>query len=345
MMDISKPITDSITKNFATFKNSDLLSMRNVCKYFRKSANEVLNERIKPLVIVNGTIRNAANQKIFSLYKQQLNTISASDDEFKNFSMLQKWHAENGLLFDDYNDLTPLKRRLSGPMYLRIAPFGNSMIIDHELSLYSGSKLSNGHPRSAIIFPKMPHASISMKVFAGRAHVYSRQWLKVMREPKLIVAFQNNALSLSDIMTTVDTKISPLLKDRSVPICYALQVESEIRFKRLSSFVVFHGSNVEASVFVEETANEEELRQKLLEWKNGLKFLESHHIVAFRLHKVNVEPENSEKIFSEIFGIELSTLRLPMSDRYETGSIYFNSHSKAEKLLGPTYAIVGFKKI
>ncbi|VDO38006.1 unnamed protein product [Brugia timori] len=289
MMDISKPITDSITKNFATFKNSDLLSMRK-----------------------------------FSIFQ------------------LQKWHAENGLLFDDYNDLTPLKRRLSGPMYLRIAPFGNSMIIDHELSLYSGSKLSNGHPRSAIIFPKMPHASISMKVFAGRM---PRLHVAICREPKLIVAFQNNALSLSDIMTTVDTKISPLLKDRSVPICYALQVESEIRFKRLSSFVVFHGSNVEASVFVEETANEEELRQKLLEWKNGLKFLESHHIVAFRLHKVNVEPENSEKIFSEIFGIELSTLRLPMSDRYETGSIYFNSHSKAEKLLGPTYAIVGFKKI
>ncbi|EJW69794.1 hypothetical protein WUBG_19299, partial [Wuchereria bancrofti] len=49
------------------------------------------------------------------------------------------------------------------------------------------------------------------------------------REPKLIVGFQNNALSPSDIITTVDTKISPLLKHRSVPICYALQVESEMR--------------------------------------------------------------------------------------------------------------------
>ncbi|VDM11975.1 unnamed protein product [Wuchereria bancrofti] len=246
--------------------------------------------------------------------------------------MLQKWHAETGLLFDNYNDLTTLKRRLHGPMYLRIAPFGNSMIIDHELSLYS--KLSNDHPRSAIIFPKMHHASISISVFAGRM---SRLHVVICREPKLIVGFQNNALSPSDIITTVDTKISPLLKHRSVPICYALQVESEMRVKRVSSFVVFHGSNVEASVFVGETANEEELRQKLLEWKHGLEFLESHHIVALRLHKVNVEPENSEKIFSQTFGIELSTLRLPMSERYETGSIYFNSDSKAEKRPGPTF--------
>uniref|UniRef100_A0A8R1U0P6 Uncharacterized protein n=1 Tax=Onchocerca volvulus TaxID=6282 RepID=A0A8R1U0P6_ONCVO len=132
------------------------------------------------------------------------------------------------------------------------------------------------------------------------------------------------------------------MENRSVPICYVLHVDEIQLAWSHRLFVMFSGSNVEASTFLVETIAEEKLRKKLLKWKSELDFLESHYITAFYFTKESKESTNSEKIFSETFDIQPITLRLAASELIEIGLIYYNSTMKRNP--GSVYAIVGYKK-
>ncbi|OZC06367.1 hypothetical protein X798_06643 [Onchocerca flexuosa] len=134
------------------------------------------------------------------------------------------------------------------------------------------------------------------------------------------------------------------MENISVPICYVLHID-EIQFPwsdRL--FIMFSGSNIKASTFLIGTTDEEKLRKKFLKWKSELDFLESHHITVFHFTKESMKSTTSEKIFSETFGIQPITLRLPASELIETGLIYFNSTTKTKRNPGSVYAIIGNKK-
>uniref|UniRef100_A0A8R1Y8U7 Uncharacterized protein n=2 Tax=Onchocerca TaxID=6281 RepID=A0A8R1Y8U7_ONCVO len=160
------------------------------------------------------------------------------------------------------------------------------------------------------------------------------------REAKLIIAFGEN----SDIESDINSYIAPSIESRSVSIFYALHNDEEWIEWMHRLFVIFSGSNIEKSMFLVETTDEEELREKLLIWKSELDFLESHHIIPFHFTKESMEPTNSEEIFREIFGIQPAILRLSASELAETGVIYYDSTSKARRNPGPVYAIVGYKK-
>ncbi|VDM98666.1 unnamed protein product [Onchocerca ochengi] len=108
---------------------------------------------------------------------------------------------------------------------------------------------------------------------------------------------------------------------------------------------MFSGSNVEASTFLVETTKEEELKEKLLEWRSKLDFLESHHIISFHFTKELMEPTNSEEIFRETFGIQPATLRLSQPWLTETGLIYWDSTTDSVRNRGPVFAIIGYKEI
>uniref|UniRef100_A0A8R1U239 Uncharacterized protein n=1 Tax=Onchocerca volvulus TaxID=6282 RepID=A0A8R1U239_ONCVO len=332
MMDFY-PIRKRLLKYFATLNNSDLLSARASCESLYKLASEVLNRRIKPFIIINGTVNSAVDQQIIST-ERHIASVNWYSYYFGNFLTLRDRQSKIALLFDNCNNPTPQEHQPFTPICLQFVPYDNRFEIN-DLSANYGD-LGNNHPRNAVIIPKMYDASADVIRHSDR--LYS--------ETKLIIVFRGNALSSSDIESITNTKIAPFADNRSVFVCYALHVgeNSRSRIRRSSSFVMFSGKNVEASTFLIETTDEEKLREKLLKWKSKLDFLGSHHIIPFYFTKQSMEPTNSEEIFKETFGIQPTTLRLSASELAETGLIYWNSTTSATRNPGSVYAIVGFKK-
>uniref|UniRef100_A0A2K6VP74 F-box domain-containing protein n=1 Tax=Onchocerca volvulus TaxID=6282 RepID=A0A2K6VP74_ONCVO len=89
LMNAPYPVQKEIAKYFVTFNNSDLLSVAATCKSFCKPAKKVLNKRMKPLIITNGT----TDQQIFSTNEENFYSY--------NFLMLPKWQPEFALFFDN----------------------------------------------------------------------------------------------------------------------------------------------------------------------------------------------------------------------------------------------------
>uniref|UniRef100_A0A8R1TM53 Uncharacterized protein n=1 Tax=Onchocerca volvulus TaxID=6282 RepID=A0A8R1TM53_ONCVO len=166
----------------------------------------------------------------------------------------------------------------------------------------------------------------------------------MLHKAKFIIAFGRSVFSPFGIEFDINANIAlHLSENQSVPICYAFHI-NDIYEWGASLFLVFGGSNVEASTFLVETTNEEKLREKLLKWKSELDFLESHHIIPFHFTKESAEPTNSENIFREVFGIHPLTLRLAASELAETGLIHCNSTTNTTRNPSSVYAIVGYKK-
>ncbi|VDN00633.1 unnamed protein product, partial [Onchocerca ochengi] len=82
------------------------------------------------------------------------------------------------------------------------------------------------------------------------------------RRVKLIIAFREKNVSPSDIESDVNSIIAPLMENRSVPICYVLHVDEIQLAWSHRLFVMFSGSNVEASTFLVETIAEEKTEKE-----------------------------------------------------------------------------------
>uniref|UniRef100_A0A8R1XNU8 Uncharacterized protein n=1 Tax=Onchocerca volvulus TaxID=6282 RepID=A0A8R1XNU8_ONCVO len=206
--------------------------------------------------------------------------------------------------------------------------------------------LGNNHPGSGVILPKMYDAFTDFIVLTNRYVRLTADESKMLHKAKFIIAFGGAVSSPSDLELDINSIIAPHLSvNQSVPICYAFHISSNYRYRWGSNlFLIFSGSNIEASTFLVETTNEEKLRKKFLKWKSELDFLESHHIIPFHFTKKSMESTNSEKIFREAFGIHPLTLRLSGSDLTGTGLIYCNSTTKTRENPGSVYAIVGYRK-
>uniref|UniRef100_A0A8R1TMH1 Uncharacterized protein n=1 Tax=Onchocerca volvulus TaxID=6282 RepID=A0A8R1TMH1_ONCVO len=342
----SYPLLKRQTQYFATLNDKDSLSVRGLvlcsrfvnlltCKSFHGLASKLLNVRNKPLIITNGTISDTTGQQIFSTYKKV---------DVNDFLMLQRWQPKIALLFDDCSNPTPIQYMPFDCLYFQIVPYNNRF--DIVLSFPTGRMLGNNYPRSGLIIPKMYDAFINFKILKNRYEHLTADESKMLHEAKFIIAFGGSVSSSSDIELGVNSTIaSHLSENQSVPICYAFHISTNYRYRWESSlFLMFGGSNVEASTVLVETTNEEKLREKLLKWKSELDFLERHHIIPFHFTKDSAESTNSENIFRDTFGIQPVTLRLSASELAETGLIYCNSTSNAKRNPGSVYAIVGFKK-
>ncbi|VDK85335.1 unnamed protein product [Onchocerca ochengi] len=289
------------------------------CKALSKLASEVLNLRIKPLIITNGIINDTNDQQIlFSVYEQtrDVQTYATAD----NFLMFKKWQPRIALLFHDCEkQFTPCARR-----YFQIIPYIDRFAIRFRNLLYR--LLSNNCPQSVVIIPKMLDVAVNVIHDDSIGELSSTdQWEIGMPETKLIIAFRGeylldmleffsglfdfpeNVMLPSDIESDINSIIVPFIENHSLPICYALHSEEKWSPCAERIFLMFSGSNVEASTFLVEATNEEELKEKLLEWKPV-------------------------------------TSRLSASELNETGLIYCNRTTKAKRNPGPVYAIIGYKK-
>uniref|UniRef100_A0A8R1U0I1 F-box domain-containing protein n=1 Tax=Onchocerca volvulus TaxID=6282 RepID=A0A8R1U0I1_ONCVO len=329
----SYPILKRLTQYFATLNNKDLLSVRGTCKSFHGLANKLLDGRNKPLIITNGTVSGTVDRQIFSSYEET---------GINDFLELRRWQPEIALLFDDCNNPTPRQYMPFDCLYFQIVPYDDRF--DILLKFPTGGMLGNNHPRSGVIIPKMYDAFTNFIVLTNEFQYLSANESKMLHKAKFIIAFGGSVTSPSHLELDINFVIAPYLSEnQSVPICYAFHI-NDIYEWGPSLFLVFSGSDVEASTFLVETNSGEKLREKLLKWKSELDFLESHHIIAFHFTKESTEPTNSENIFRDTFGIQPVTLRLSASELTETGLIHCNSTSNAKRNPGSAYAIVGYKK-
>uniref|UniRef100_A0A8R1Y1W0 F-box domain-containing protein n=1 Tax=Onchocerca volvulus TaxID=6282 RepID=A0A8R1Y1W0_ONCVO len=145
----SYPILKRLTQYFATLNNKDLLSVRGTCKSFHRLANKLLNVRNKPIIITNGTISGTADQQISS---------TNEENDTNDFLMLQRWHPEVALIFDDCNNPTPRQYMPFDCLYFQIVPYDDRF--DILLNFPTGGMLANNHPRSGVVFPKMYDAPV-----------------------------------------------------------------------------------------------------------------------------------------------------------------------------------------
>uniref|UniRef100_A0A8R1TMR4 F-box domain-containing protein n=2 Tax=Onchocerca TaxID=6281 RepID=A0A8R1TMR4_ONCVO len=321
------PTRKTLMQYITTLNNEDLLSTRATCKSFYKLTSEELDRRIKPVFIEN-----------------------IKEFDVDNVSMFPNWRPKIAFIFDFNN---PRSKDFMSSRYtsFQINLYDDRPGIVNKFRFHSLSQICNG--------------SINVLYFnvEGMFHTIGL-WERRMREAKLIVAFrgedfadmeediyselsffsQENLMSQSDIERDINFIIARYIENHSVPICYALHSENMCFTRKKGVFVMFSGSGVEASTFLVKTTNEEELKEKLLEWKFELDFLESHHIISFHFTIDSMEPTNSEEIFSEIFSIQPVILRLSEHDLDETGLIYYNRTTEVKKNPGPVYAIVGYKK-
>uniref|UniRef100_A0A8R1XS29 Uncharacterized protein n=1 Tax=Onchocerca volvulus TaxID=6282 RepID=A0A8R1XS29_ONCVO len=133
LMNAPYSVQKEIAKYFVTFNNSDLLSVAATCKSLCGFTKKMLNERMKPLIITNGT----TDQQIFSIYEENLYT--------HDFLMLNQVNSQFCL------------QKLSDKISL----------------FFPDDGLINIHPRSAVIFPKFYNASVDFFVYDSRHVFYS----------------------------------------------------------------------------------------------------------------------------------------------------------------------------
>ncbi|VDM99905.1 unnamed protein product, partial [Onchocerca ochengi] len=119
------------------------------CKSLHRLANKLLNVRNKPIIITNGTISGTADQQISSTYEE---------NDTNDFLMLQRWHPEVALIFDDCNNPTPIEYMPFDCAYFQIIPYDSRF--DILLNFPTGGMLANNHPRSGVVFPKMYDATV-----------------------------------------------------------------------------------------------------------------------------------------------------------------------------------------
>ncbi|OZC12934.1 hypothetical protein X798_00569 [Onchocerca flexuosa] len=162
MMDFY-PIRKRLLGHFTTFNNSDLLSARATCKSLHKLASGVLNRRIKPLIIVNGTVVSTIDQQIISTSKEHMRPIDWRSYHMDDFLTLQERQSCTALIFDDCNNPTSRQLIPTSACCLQVVPHDDHFGVD--CFILNNRQLGNNHPRSALIFPKMYQANVYVRSY------------------------------------------------------------------------------------------------------------------------------------------------------------------------------------
>ncbi|VDM99512.1 unnamed protein product [Thelazia callipaeda] len=106
--------------------------------------------------------------------------------------------------------------------------------------------------------------------------------------------------------------------------------------------LIFLRGRLQTSHFLVKTKNEKKLYKKLLAWKKSINFQKNDQTFAFHFTTLEAnEPENSEEIFREIFGIK--PFALCLNGKQSSTGAYHYKMDWFRRRSGPVYVIVNMK--
>uniref|UniRef100_A0A8R1XNN7 VWFA domain-containing protein n=1 Tax=Onchocerca volvulus TaxID=6282 RepID=A0A8R1XNN7_ONCVO len=214
-------------------------------------------------------------------------------------------------------------------------------------------------PMNGLIIPSTSFTSLdfrlntfSIKDINNTNTTKKYQLLKNIKEVKLIIVISSDDHLTQEKAENRALRAAQILREDmgSAPICIVTQSDNREDVERLlgqskeSVVLMLSGHDIDTSTLVIDTEDEETLKEKFLNWKRELNFLDSHQIIAFHFTVINgTEPENSEQIFSDVFpDVQLNTLRL-LGEPSKTG-VNYQVDTEFHFDTGPVYILLGLRK-